>query len=140
MIVKAIRDVLVADTTVTAALATYDFGDASEGPAVFTFDPVPNDASLPAIAISQVSGSRWGTQGNKGGEADVDVMIWGDKKRSWKALRELSWAVWTALERAHLSLSGYDEIGCMADLPAGLTDEDGFPGYMIRLTVRFLEV
>ena len=137
MIIKAIYDLLIATPAITALLPTYNFGEVKA--AIFTIDPVPKDASLPAIVISQSGGIRWGTRAKKGGEADVTITIWDDKKRTWKALREIAWLVWITCERASLTIDGYEEVGCLANLPRQLVDTDGFPGYIIDLMVRFIQ-
>jgi len=47
--------------------------------------------------------------------------------------------VWRLLDRASLSVSGYDSVLCVAEAPLQLQDEDGFPGYVIRCRVVVLE-
>jgi len=139
MILKAVRDVIVADAGVTAQLETYDFG-AGDEPAVFTIDPIPADAKLPAVVVTQPSGDDWGTLDLRGAEVDVDVRVYGDKNRSRKALHDLAWDLWELLNWAELTVPGYERWGCFASGPPGeLTDPDGFPGYLVPLTVRILE-
>lgn len=140
MVAEALRDLLAATASVTTGLATYDFGGASPEPAIFTVDPIPHDASLPAVVITEVGGGRWGTRTKKGADVNCDVRVWGDKDRSRAALRDLAWTIWGALERADLSISGYSEAGCRADAPQELTDPDGFPGFLIPVAVRILQI
>jgi len=135
VIAKAIHAKLNATASVTSKLATYDFGDGAV-PAIFTVDPIPKDAALPAIVITLVGGIRDGSRGQKGVDAGVDVRVWGDRKRSTATLRALAWAIWEALERAPLTIDGYEEVGCRADPPQALTDPDGFPGYLVAVRVR----
>lgn len=138
MILEALRDILLADATVTDALASYDFGD-GDHPAVFTVDPIPQDSSLPAIVLTLDGGVRWGTRASIGGEADVTVRMYDDKSRSTQALRDLAWAVFEALERCTPTFDGYEEVGVMASPPMAAPDPDGFPGYQVAVLVRFLE-
>ncbi len=139
MIAEAIRDKLIDTLAVTSELATYDFGGDVLGPAVFTIEPIPHDCELPAIVVTEAGGDRFGTRAKRGAEMDADVNIWGDKSRSQKLLRDLAEVVWTTLDRAHLTVTGYSEVGCYAYPPQKLTDPDGFPGYLIRIMVRILE-
>jgi len=139
MIAEAIRDKLIDTDAVTDELATYDFGDDTPTPAVFTIEPIPHDCDLPAIVVTESGGSRFGTRAKRGAEAEAEVNVWGDKKRSQKSLRGLAELIWRALDRKHLTVTGYTEIGCYAYPPQKLTDPDGFPGYLIRVMVRILE-
>ena len=136
MIAEAIRDFLLTQTAITAALATYDFGP--EGPAIFTIDPIPEDASLPAIVIVEIGGDRWGTRERKGAVQNVDVTLWGDKDTSKTDLRGLAWNLFVALERASLNPSGAYAIFATAQPPAALNDPDGFPGFNVSVSVHVL--
>ena len=134
MIKKAIYDVLNADVTITAALAQY-----RSLPAIFTARIIPENCALPAILITQVSATPWGCRENRGSETMLDVDVYDDKDRSDKALNTLVHNVWRALDRASLSVSGYDTVLCVADSPLQINDPDGFPGYVIRCRVVVLE-
>ena len=52
MIKGVIRRLLLADSDITGALATYPFADGeAEEPCIFTSSKIPEDASFPAIII-----------------------------------------------------------------------------------------
>lgn len=138
-VVEAVQAKLVASALATE-LATYDFGDAVEAPAVFTIDPIPEDAELPAIVVTELGGSSdFGTRAKRGAEVDVDVRLWGDKDRSEKALRDLAWRVFLEMHRAHLDVDGFEEVGCFATPPRKLFDPDKFPGYLVSVRARIIE-
>lgn len=141
--VQAVRDALVADSGVTGQLSTYVFttGEAAE-PAVFTVDPIPTDASLPALVVTQPGGSDWGTLDKRGAEVDVHVRGWFDKEhgRSTAAMWQLAWDVRELLDWVTLDIDGYGHWGCFATAPPGaIEDPDGFPGFLVPLMVRILE-
>lgn len=139
LLVKAMRDLLLADSEVTGALATYDFGGASEQAAIFDSQPIPVDAELPAVSIEIADGSPWGTRGFRGAECWIDVQIWGEKTASRAALRAAAWDIWRCLDRAEPALTGYQEVGLIARPPRVSPDPDGFPGYLIEARIRILE-
>ena len=128
MIKRAIHAKLVADSGVTDDLSTYDNGEASEVPAIFTRDREPSDAATRFIVIDEVGGSRFGVRANRGAEVDIDVRIIGTDSRSDKVIRDLAFKVWRLLDRVSLDLSseGYQEIGVMAGPPISLDDPDDF--------------
>lgn len=136
---KAVRDLLVADGTVTAGLNTYAFTTGSETPAVFTGPKLPDDAKYPAVLIMQISGTPWGTRDSRGGEIFADVDLWGDKDQSLATLRATAEDIQQALDRATLSVSGYDCVLCQADPEIRTDDDDGFPGYRIAIRVLLIE-
>jgi hypothetical protein len=115
---KSIRDVLVADSAVTALVTTYDFTTgAAKGPAIFTDDSLPRNSEgqltiLPCVTITMVGGPGWGTR----------------------------WAVWNAINRAELTITGFGEVGVYADAPQKIVDPEEFPGFRVPLMVRILEV
>ena len=138
-LVKAIRDALLADSDVTDGLSTFDFGGASEQAAIFDRQPIPRDADLPAVAVDLAAGGNWGTRGYRGAEMVVDVQIWGEKGTSRAGLRDTAWAIFRCLDRATLALTGYTEVGVQARPPRTSPDPDGFPGYLLEVSIRILE-
>lgn len=137
MIAGPIETVITADGGITAQLSTYDFGSGA-APAVFTSGPVPEDADRPCIRIEEAGGPNWGSFESKGGIFSANVQVWGNKARSRKALRDLAQDLWTLLERVNLTIPGYFDVGTYADMPGAITDEDGFPGYLIPVRSRFV--
>lgn len=139
MIAEAIRAVLVADVTLTAQLATYDSG-AGDEPAVFAFEPAPRNCANPVIVVVQDGyAGEFGTREHRGALARATVKVWGDKGHSDAALSALAWRVWSVLDRAHLTLVGFEEVGVFAQTPGRTEDDDGFPGYILPVDVRILE-
>ena len=151
MIAEAIRNVIIADAESRARLATYAFGGlsgtttsggrAGEDAAVFTFVPAPSDARHPFVTVVERKSAPWGTRAQRGAESAVEISLWGDKTgRTDAELRELAWMIYRAAHRAELRLAGYEEWGCMAGTPRSRRDADGYPGHVISVRVRALEM
>ena len=139
-VLKAIRDLLQATPDVADELALYDFGSGDE-PAVFTVQPPPPDAPSPLIVLSQTGGTLTGRdRSTRGGEIDIDVTVWGERGESEKGINDLAMEIWRALDRAIVSVDGYEAPRCLADPPAKTPDPDGFPGYTVRCRVLIREV
>jgi len=140
LIRKAIRDVMVANQTIVAGLASYKFGG-TPGPAIFTArEVIPDDAALPAAILTiPTCDSDQGDRGHKGGNSRVDIRLYGGKAHSSAALESLAYLIWAAVDRADLSMTGFDNCGCIADPPSTMTDPDGFPGFLIQARVGFQE-
>ena len=131
-VIEGVYDLITNDAGVTDQLATYN-----GVPAVFTFAPFPEDAEYPAVTIQQAGGSL-GTardRSTKGGDVSMLVNVWHDKGASEKALRDLADDLWALLDRASLTVSGYDVVRVTATPPQRLEDPDGFPGYLITCSV-----
>lgn len=142
--VADVRNYLAAQTEITAQLAEYDFGSGLE-PALFTVEPAPEDSPSPLVVIQQPTGNE-GTardRSHKGGEIFIDVKLWGNRRDSEKALRNLADDLWLTMDRADItvSISGGEFVNCIATPPQRLSDPDGFPGFIIpcRITVRVTE-
>ena len=136
---KAIRDIIIADSDVTDQLGTYEFVRGSDSPAVFTSRVIPEDCDYPAVLITQITGIPWGTRDSRGGDVLLDIDVFDNKKQSDKALNDVAGDIWRLLDRAQLTISGYDHVLCMADPPIQLEDDDGFPGYVIRCRIKAIE-
>lgn len=132
---QGVYDVIIAETALTAKLATYN-----SLPAVLTITPAPEDCAQPLITISQIGGTLSGRdRGNKGGEVIVDVSLWGNKSDTEKELRNIADELWLLLDRAQVQADGFTEtVYCLADPPNRIADPDGFPGFLItcRILVR----
>lgn len=136
----ALRDLIVVDEGITAQLATYDFGGLIETPAVFTTDPIPADAALPAIVITEIGGdSDFGSRSHRGGHFRCDVRVYDNKGRSRQAARILALDLWRLLNRAHPDIECSTEVGCYADPPAEITDAEGFPGFVVPVLIWLLD-
>lgn len=137
-VLEALRGVLLGASSVTAGLATYDFGVVEA--AIFSLPELPKDARFPCIQLTHNGGEGWGALGKRGWNLRVGVAVWAGKSRSSVPLRETGWAVWEALDRASLSLVGYEECGVHASPPEEVTDGDGFPGLRLTVVVSGMEV
>lgn len=137
MIAEAIHAHLIADGTITAALATWDFGDGA-APAVFTTDPIPAGCGLPAIVITETGGDNWDTFNHWGGNCHADVRVYGNKTFSREALRDVAQLIWRRMHLANLTVVGYGDWGTYCNMPAELTDPDGFPGFLLAVRTRVL--
>lgn len=139
MILKAYHDLIVGNSDLTSEIASYTVGG-DDVPAVFTIDPIPEDAPLPAVRITMVGGGiEGGTKANKGGTMVVDVAVFVDKTNSRAEAEDIAWKLWLLLERGEIDIDGYDSTAVIADLPVDISDPDGFPGYLVSTQVLFLE-
>jgi hypothetical protein len=136
MIAPLIYEALKDDDDIVEALATF------EGqPAIFTTH-LPEDCPFPAILINEVGGGDFGTRGDVGGVASIDVQVFDDKSLSKKAVRALAWQIRALLHRADLSTwadeAGIQVLSCLAEVPRNTNDGLGFPGFTVPVQVRFL--
>ena len=146
MIKNVIRQLLLADTTITGKLATYQFSNLAgveAEPAIFTTAVIPEDAALPAIIISHTGGTAFGCRSQRGAVLGVSVQAYDDKDCSMKVLDELGFAIWECCNRAnlkiYLSAVGYDDWGCIASPPHASGDGEGYPGYTVQVQERVLK-
>lgn len=138
MILGAVANRLKADSLLVGLLATYDFGSGPE-PAIFTIDPIPEDAALPAIVITEIGGTNFETRDTYGAEVTLDVRAYDEKTRSRAAVEQIAWRIQHVLHHTPLIISGCEEVGCYAEVPQHMADDRGFPGYRVQVMVRFLE-
>ena len=138
-VIKGVYEHLNADVSVTSTLASYDFGSGSQ-PAIFTVNPPPQDAPTPLVLIVQTSAALSGRdRTTRGGEIGLDVTIWGDRGESEASINDAAMVVWRSLDRATISVSGYEVPMCLADPPVVSPDPDGFPGYRIAIRILIRE-
>ena len=136
MIEDAIYEAIKADADIPPLLAQYG------GAAAILTAEIPADCAFPAIYIEQAGGENWGCRAKKGGVATVNVRVFENKKLSRKSLRDIAWKVQRLLDRhalPTLAADGYDNVGCIADPPLFDDDPLTFPGYVVRLRVRFIQ-
>jgi hypothetical protein len=145
MIPEVIHQRLSNDASITALLATYDFGNPSPDPAIFTMEHgIPDDAEFPAIHIVEVSpGTEFGSKGNRGLEIFADVTVYGDKDTD-SDMEALGILIWKRLDRARLdhllAPYGFEHWIFTADAPLKTSSPGGFPGYTIRTRIKVLEI
>lgn len=138
MLAQAIYNLISATPAITNQLATWDFG-AGLVPALFTLDPIPTNCRHPVISIIETGGPRWGSFECSGGYFSASVRVYDDKLRSRKRARDIAQLLWELLDLANLVIPGYDDVGTYADMPQELTDPDGFPGFLIPVTMRLIK-
>jgi len=134
---KGIRDKLNGNSTVTSKLASYDFGT-GDSPAIFTTQVFPERTQYPAVIIRDVVSAFFGVRANRGSEVFIDVDVYGDREHSDLELINAADAVWDALDRQEITVSGYHNCMVLADSPVEVKDDEGFIGYVIRCRVVML--
>jgi len=141
MIAEGLYGLIFADAGIVAQLATYEFTTGTPIAAIFTIDPIPEDADLPAILIRETGGiTGGGSRGQAGVNPTADVIIWFDKDQDEVAMRTLAWDVFELINRSELVLTGsFDDCGTDAFPPQRITDNDGFKGYLVLSTSQILE-
>ena len=139
-IVEALQRIIAGDAAIAARLETYMFTTGLEDPAVFTTQVFPKNARFPAIILDRVGGSDFGSRGKKGEDVGVDVRLYGDRDRDARVLRKTAELLHGTLNRSTVALvNGFEAFRCMADPPQAVSDEDGFPGYLVRVRVLLIE-
>jgi len=141
--VSGVYTLLNATEAITSKLNTYraTTGDPAI-PAIFTSLTEPQDATGPYIIIrnpASGSGGNSEDRGHIGGLSVVDVVVYDEKSRSSKSIREVAVLIWETLHRADLEDSAYD-MWVLATPPSQLPDPEGFPGYVISCDVRIREL
>lgn len=124
---------------VAVRLGVYNFGAGNE-PGVFTTVPAPVDAPAPLITIAVDRAEPFATRGNRGQVWNFTVTLWGDRLMTEKALEKIAMDLWSGLDRAQLTVSGYGGVLLNATGPVKLNaDPDGFPGYVVTAEATLLE-
>ena len=141
--VSGVYNKLINTAAITSKLNTYRATTGSTAiPAIFTSFNEPQDATGPYIIIrnpASGSGGNSEDRGHIGGLSVVDVVIYDEKSRSSKSLREVALLIWETLHRADLVDDAYD-MWALATPPSQLSDPEGFPGYVISCDVRIREL
>ena len=141
--VSGIYAKLIATEAITSKLNTYRAtSGAAKVPAIFTSLTEPQDATGPYIIIrnpASGSGGNSEDRGHIGGLSVVDVVVYDEKSRSSKSLREVAQLIWETLHRANLEDDAYT-MWALATPPSQLPDPEGFPGYVISCDVRIREL
>jgi len=132
-ILQAIQALLSDDATCVSNLAQWDFGDGLV-PAIFVRDPAPEKCGQPLVTLREDGGANGpGVVINSEWQWSGTIMVWGNKDESDATPNVLAWAIARALDRASVTVTGFETSVLACNAPSGLTDPDGFPGY--RLTV-----
>jgi len=144
MIEGVLEQFILTQDAVTGGLATYEFTTGqAETPAVFTGRVIPDDAEYPAIHIESTSPDDFSCRDATGAEIEVDVTLYANKEMSQATIRALAWTLYQALNRADIDSflqdEGYESWGCIALPPVPTNDDDSFPAFLVRTTVRVLQ-
>lgn len=100
---QAIYDLLIADATIIALLATY-----GGGPAVFTIDPVPGDAVPPYIVtVAAVARGPFDSKVTRGLDIRRDIRCYTDADGSSITVDAIAERVWELFHRQPLAVAGY---------------------------------
>lgn len=112
-------------------------------PAIYT-GALPPEAKYPAALIIEAGGDPWGCRARRGTESVLEVRVFDNKEFTRKDVSDLARLVWQYLDRAELSpwieKDGYEQWDCQAREPGYVEDGIGFPGYLIRVQIRALEI
>ena len=141
MIKKALRDLLVSDSSITDDLAEYEFTSGVLTPAIFTGRKIPDNANYPVIFITLDGGpSDFSTRTQQGADVGVSLTVFDDKDQSDVELFTLAEKVWKKIHQKSIAdlLPTYEDWGMRADFPSNISDKDTFPGYVIRANLRLL--
>ena len=138
MFAGVISQALQTSSVITKRLATYQ-----KAPAIFT-GGLPDDAKYPAILLVEAGGKPWGCRDRRGTETVIEVRVCDNKEFTRKAISDLARLVWQQLDRLDVTpwivADGFECWDCQADEPGYVDDGLSFPGYLIRVQLRALEI
>lgn len=124
------------DTPLVAhELATYDFGDTADKPAVFCREPAPVDCGNPHITLSLEGGDNEDMRGLRGVRAIVEMRVQSNRVGSEKQSERIAWNLWRTFHMRALTFDDWDNAGVLCGLPVSITDSDGFAGYSLTLEI-----
>ena len=135
-ITQAIHGKLEGDTELTGMLATYQ-----GRPAIFTFEPVPEDAIRPyIIAAGHVSDNYEGisTKTRAGRDIVRDVRCYADRGEM-VTLEDIAERVRELFHREPLDISGWDTIRVNASGPIAGPPEDTVHGLIVTISFTIQE-
>jgi hypothetical protein len=129
-ITKGLYDRLEPDATLAALLSTY-----SGNAAVFTTDPIPQDATLPYVVIRDLSEVTFDTKTSRGREVWHDVGCYAKDEGSAVLVESIKERVRALLHRYALTIANFTTV--IAEV-SGIVqaDEDGVFGRIV--TIRLI--
>ncbi len=147
MLTQVLSQLLNSDsaTSITALLGTH-----GGFPAIFT-GGVPKNApdmagaTLPFIVITpeRSESGEWGTRAKRGAVCAARVQIVNPKSYSRANLLDLAMKIWALINRhslePYMGTAGFENWGCVAELPQNAPDSLGFPGLAILVRAHVLE-
>ena len=135
ILTQTIYDRLADDTTLTDLLATY-----RDGPAIFTTDPAPGDASRPYIVTAgEVTQSPFDTKNSRGRRAWRDVRCYANADGSSLTIEMIAERVRALLHRYRLDIDGFGVLVAECNGPVTADEEDAY-GRILTVQYLFTEV
>lgn len=133
-ITQAFYDQLSEDATLTGLLASY-----AGGPAVFTTDPAPGDATMPYIvAAGEVTASAWDTKTTLGRRIMRDVRCYAEADGSVDVVEGIAERVRELFHRQALEIEGFGVVIAEAGGPVK-ADEEGAYGRIVTVRLAMIE-
>jgi hypothetical protein len=133
-ITKALYDRLKDDATLQGLLSSYD-GEA----AVFSTDPIPEDAVLPYVTITDLATSPFDSKTTLGLDLSYDIGCYTTDDGSAVDVEDIKVRVRELLHRHVLTIANYTTI--IADVSGMLqADEDGVFGRIVTIRLVVEEV
>ena len=139
MFEDAIRDVLVADSTLTAMLSTFTpRGGGTAAPAIFTQDPVPENAALPYVVVAgPISDEPFDAKGEPlGRDALIDIRCYTARTGSVSVVTQIASRVRTLLHRQEVAVTGLAWIETILSGPIK-QDEDETYGRVLNARLMY---
>ncbi len=128
---SALYTLLAGDATLTGLLATY-----GGGPAIFTTDPPPDDATLPYIVTAgDVADAPWDTKNSRGRDIRRDVRCYAPANGSAVTVEEIADRVAVLLHRRSFPIDGRTVV--VADVSGPFNGPAEDTAYGRILTPRF---
>ena len=88
------------------------------------YDDVPQGASYPYVVIGEDATIEWDTDTEIGSESTLTIHTW-SRAAGRKQTKELQEAIYTALHRTALVVTGVDVITCTHEFSESFMDPDG---------------
>jgi len=122
---KALVAKLRGDAALAALLAPHSFKAAT--PAVYDYvpqaDKAEDDSKFPYVVVGDTTAAQWDTDDIDGHEHTATLHIW-DRYRGGTRVRAIQSAIYEALHRASLVLTGHSSIFCYFDYSGTVGDPD----------------
>jgi len=132
-ITQTFYDRMVNDATLAALIATY-----RTGPAVFTTDPAPGDATLPYIvSAGQPVDAAFDTKTSRGRSLSRDVRCYAAADGSAALVEEIAERVRALFHRQALVIAGFVWIWAECSGPIVADEQDAYGRIVtVRLTIE----
>jgi hypothetical protein len=94
---------------------------------VYSNGNVPDNTEARYVVIGDDTHIEWDTDGTTGFESTITVHSWDNDSvsRGMKAIKELMGAIYTALHRQSLTITGYQFTGCDFEFSETFIEADG---------------